>query len=255
MMARLLYHIAGEKNYRLSEIYGGSKDNVIAMEAHASILVEPEDCEEILAMIRDMESIWNAEFMGEEPGLTVKTETEKVENIVVFSKDTTQKVVGYLTACPNGLKEYSRKVAGATETSLNLGVVSMKENGVEAAFLIRSAVDSRKQQVLEEVEAVTKAFGGSGSLSSEYQAWQYKPQSELRPVMVEAYKEVYGKEPEICIIHGGLECGIFLGKRPDLDCVSCGPDVLDIHSYNERLDIASTQRSWEFLKLVLKNCK
>lgn len=146
MMARLLYHIAGEKNYRLSEIYGGSKDNVIAMEAHASILAEPEDCEEILAMIRDMESIWNAEFMGEEPGLTVKTETEKVENIVVFSKDTTQKVVGYLTACPNGLKEYSRKVAGATETSLNLGVVSMKENGVEAAFLIRSAVDSRKQK-------------------------------------------------------------------------------------------------------------
>ena len=109
--------------------------------------------------------------------------------------------------------------------------------------------------MLEEVDAVTKAFGGSGSLSSEYQAWQYKPQSELRPVMVEAYKEVYGKEPEICIIHGGLECGIFLGKRPDLDCVSCGPDVLDIHSYNERLDIASTQRSWEFLKLVLKNCK
>lgn len=146
MMARLLYHIAGEKNYRLSEIYGGSKDNVIAMEAHASILAEPEDCEEILAMIRDMESIWNAEFMGEEPGLTVKTETEKVENLVVFSKGTTQKVVGYLTACPNGLKEYSRKVAGATETSLNLGVVSMKENGVEAAFLIRSAVDSRKQK-------------------------------------------------------------------------------------------------------------
>ena len=88
---------------------------VIAMEAHASILAEPEDCEEILAMIRDMESIWNAEFMGEEPGLTVKTETEKAENIVVFSKDTTQKVVGYLKASPNGLKEYSRKVAGATE--------------------------------------------------------------------------------------------------------------------------------------------
>ena len=119
MMARLLYHIAGEKNYRLSEIYGGSKDNVIAMEAHASILAEPEDCEEILAMIRDMESIWNAEFMGEEPGLTVKTETEKVENIVVFSKDTTQKVVGYLTACPNGLKEsrcgiYERKWSGGS---------------------------------------------------------------------------------------------------------------------------------------------
>ena len=245
-MARLLYHIAEEKSYRLSEIYGGSKDNVIAMEAHASLVAAPEDTEQILAMIRNMEDVWNAEFMGEEPGLTVKTETEKNADTVVFSKDTTQKVVGYLKASPNGLKEYSRKVAGATETSLNLGVVSMKENGVEAAFLIRSAVDSRKQQVLEEVDAVTKAFGGTGTISSAYQAWQYKPKSELRPVMIEAYKEIYGKEPEICIIHGGLECGIFLGKRPDLDCVSCGPDVLDI---------ASTQRSWEFLKLVLKNCK
>ena len=125
----------------------------------------------------------------------------------------------------------------------------------EALNALNDEMTEELQQVLEEVEAVTKAFGGSGSLSSEYQAWQYKPQSELRPVMVEAYKEVYGKEPEICIIHGGLECGIFLGKRPNLDCVSCGPDVLDIHSYNERLDIASTQRSWEFLKLVLKNCK
>ena len=131
----------------------------------------------------------------------------------------------------------------------------MKENGVEAAFLIRSAVDSRKQQVLEEVEAVTKAFGGSGSLSSEYQAWQYKPQSELRPVMVEAYKEVYGKRA------GDLHYPRWTGvwnlprKTSGSGLRTCGPDVLDIHSYNERLDIASTQRSWEFLKLVLKNCK
>ena len=169
----------------------------------------------------------------------------------------------WMLITPNEIETMKKPISEATGNVLTYGLglgyyaymVSMKENGVEAAFLIRSAVDSRKQQVLEEVEAVTKAFGGSGSLSSEYQAWQYKPQSELRPVMVEAYKEVYGKEPEICIIHGGLECGIFLGKRPDLDCVSCGPDVLDIHSYNERLDIASTQRSWEFLKLVLKNCK
>ena len=255
MMGRLLYHIAGSKPYYLSEIYGGSKDNVIPSEAHAVIVAAEEDEEQIKCMIHDMEETWNAEFMGTEPGLSVKIVTDKKEDVVVFSKGTTQNVVGFIAACPNGLQEYSRKVAGATETSLNLGIVSMREDGVEAAFLIRSAVDSRKQQILEQVEALTKGFGGTGSISSAYQAWQYRTQSELRPVMVEAYKEVYQKDPEICIIHGGLECGIFLGKRPDLDCVSCGPDVLDIHSYNERLDIASVQRSWEFLKLTLKNCK
>lgn len=255
MIGRLLYHIAGSKSYYLSKICGGSKDNVIPSQAYASIVVEKEDETQIRDMIRDMEEIWNAEFMGTEPNLNVRIEVEEKEDIVVFSKDTTQNVVRFIAACPNGLQEYSRKVAGATETSLNLGVVSMKEDGVEAAFLIRSAVDSRKQQILEQVDALTKGFGGTGSISSDYQAWQYRPQSELRPIMVEAYKEVYQKEPEICIIHGGLECGIFLGKRPDLDCVSCGPDVLDIHTYNEHLDIASTKRSWEFLKLILKNSK
>ena len=105
MMARLLYHIAEEeKSYRLSEIYGGSKDNVIAMEADASLVAAPEDTEQILAMIRNMEDVWNAEFMGEEPGLTVKTETEKNADTVVFSKDTTQKVVGYLEGEPKWIK-------------------------------------------------------------------------------------------------------------------------------------------------------
>nr|WP_296033420.1 aminoacyl-histidine dipeptidase [uncultured Dorea sp.] len=255
MMGRLLYHMESEAEIYLSEIYGGSKDNVIAMEAVASIVVAENDAEKIVSMIRDMEAIWNTEFMGEEPGLTVNVQTTKEKDIEVFSKDTTKRVVGFLAACPNGLQEYSRKVAGAAETSLNLGTVEMKENGVEAAFLIRSSVDSRKQQILEQVDAVTKAFGGTGTISSTYPAWQYNPDSQLRPIMEAAYKEVYKKDPEICIIHGGLECGLFLGKRPDLDCVSCGPDVLDIHSFNERLDIASTQRSWEFLKLVLKNCK
>lgn len=255
MMGRLLYHMESEAEIYLSEIYGGSKDNVIAMEAVASIVVAENDAEKIVSMIRDMEAIWNTEFMGEEPGLTVNVQTTKEKDIEVFSKDTTKRVVGFLAACPNGLQEYSRKVAGAAETSLNLGTVEMKENGVEAAFLIRSSVDSRKQQILEQVDAVTKAFGGTGTISSTYPAWQYNPDSQLRPIMEAAYKEVYKKDPEICIIHGGLECGLFLGKRPDLDCVSCGPDVLEIHSFNERLDIASTQRSWEFLKLVLKNCK
>lgn len=255
MMGRLLYHIEKEEEFYLSEIYGGSKDNVIASDATAVIVVSEAAAEKVVKMILDMEHTWNTEFMGEEPGLTVSVEKEKAEEITVFSKDTTKTMTAFLASCPNGLQEYSRKVAGAAETSLNLGVVKMKEQGMEAEFLIRSSVDSRKQQILEQLDALTKVLGGTGNISSEYKAWQYNPQSELRPIMEEAYKEVYKKEPEVCIIHGGLECGIFLGKRPDLDCVSCGPDVIDIHSFNERLDIASTQRSWEFLKLILKNCK
>ena len=73
--------------------------------------------------------------------------------------------------------------------------------------------------------------------------------------MVDTYKELYGKEPMVSAIHAGLECGLFLGKRPDLDCVSFGPNLLDVHSVNEALDLASAQRSWDYLKAILKNCK
>ena len=69
------------------------------------------------------------------------------------------------------------------------------------------------------------------------------------------FKELYGKEPKVSAIHAGLECGLFLGKRPDLDCVSFGPNLLDVHSVNEALDLASAQRSWDYLKAILKNCK
>ena len=101
----------------------------------------------------------------------------------------------------------------------------------------------------------TKLTGGEGRVTGEYPAWQYDPNSRLRQIMVDTYKEVYGEEPVVSAIHAGLECGLFLGKRPDLDCVSFGPNLLDVHSVNEALDLASTKRSWEYLKAVLKNCK
>ena len=107
----------------------------------------------------------------------------------------------------------------------------------------------------EQVELSAIIAGGKGETTGEYPAWQFKPDSKLRPLMIETYKELYGEEPVVSAVHAGLECGLFLGKRPDLDCVSCGPNLLDIHSFNEHLDIASTQRTWEYLLAILKKCK
>ena len=111
------------------------------------------------------------------------------------------------------------------------------------------------KRLKEQMELCAKAAGGTGRLVGEYPAWQYDPDSELRRIMVDTYKDLYGREPVVSVIHAGLECGLFLGKRSDLDCVSCGPNVTDVHSVNEQLEIASTQRTWEYLKAVLENCK
>lgn len=255
MMGRLLYRIAKEMAVNLVRIDGGSKDNVIALDTTAEFIVSKEQESAAFEQVKEMNRIWEKEFMGEEPGLTVDIASAAVSDVSAFDDASTDRILSYLMLCPNGVQEYSRKLEGAVETSLNMGVVETKEECVRTVCLIRSSVETRKHQIKDQLEQCAKMAGGLGRIVAEYPAWQYDPDSKLRKIMVDTYRAMYGKEPVVSTIHAGLECGLFLGKRPDLDCVSCGPNVLDVHSVNERLEIASTLRTWEYLKEVLKNCK
>lgn len=255
MMGRLLYRLAKEVPFHLVCINGGTKDNVITPDAAAEILVEPGKEQEVLAVVDEMKKIWTDEFMGEEPGLQADAAVSQGAGCEAMDQDSTKHVIAYLLLCPNGCQEYSRKIEGVVETSLNLGILETKEDCVRMIHQIRSSVETRKYQLQEQLEQCVKAVGGEGTITNEYPAWQYDPDSGLRQIMADTYKELYGKEPVIAVIHAGLECGLFLGKRPDLDCVSFGPDVIDVHSVNEALNLSSTQRVWEHLKAILKNCR
>lgn len=255
MMGRLLYRLKKQADIRLTEVYGGSLANVISLECSSGILVRAEDAEKCLNTIREMEQIWKDEFMGEEPDLCVDCEVVQETDISAFDKDSTCRVITYLMLCANGMIEYSRKLSGIVETSLNIGAVFCEEDAIRTRFQIRSSVETRKQQLKEQLEQCGEIVGGTSRVLGEYPAWQYKEDSKLRPIMISTYKELFGKDPVVSVIHAGLECGLFLGKRPDLDCVSCGPNVKDVHSVSERLDIASTQRTWQYLKEILKKCK
>lgn len=255
MMGRFLYRLGKKVPFSLICINGGTKDNVITLDIAAELMVETGKEDVVLAAAEEMERIWNDEFMGEEPGLKVETSVSAVSDCMRMDEASTERIVSYLMLCPNGLQEYSRKIEGVVETSLNLGVLETTEDSVRLIHQIRSSVETRKHQIKEQLEQCVKAVGGEGVVTNEYPAWQYNPDSKLRQIMVETYRELYGKEPVVSVIHAGLECGLFLGKRPDLDCVSFGPDVIDVHSVNEALNLASTQRVWEHLKLILKNCR
>lgn len=255
MMARLLRHLALEETYQLCSFEGGSKDNVISRDTTAKLLVKDlETANKVVDVTNKMKEIWDHEFMGEEPGLVVDTAVEEGQ-FSVMTADSTKRIVQLLLTLPNGLIEYSRKIAGIVETSLNIGVVETREDSLRTGHLLRSSVESRKTQLKEEMDLCAEAAGGTGHAISEYPAWQYNLNSELRDRMVSTYKELYGEEPEVSIVHAGLECGLFLGKRGDLDCVSFGPSMFEVHSYNERLSIESTQRTFEYLKAILKNSK
>lgn len=257
MMGRLLDRISRDTDFVIETIDGGSKDNVIAFDGTVKIVVKPEDVEKVKEQIRETKELWDAEFMGEEPALTVDVAEVKDISVEAFDKDSTDRVISYLIICPNGVIEYSRKLAGSVETSLNLGIVetNIEENYVKASYQIRSSVESRKQQIKEQLDRCGKVVGAECIVASEYPGWQYNPESRLRTIMSDTYKDMYGKEPEVVSVHAGLECGLFIDKRPELDCVSIGSDLRDVHSVKESLDIASAARVWDYLKELLARLK
>ena len=255
LMGRLLRRISEEVDFNLIDIAGGSKENVIAMDNTANLILSGDDAQKAVAVTAEMKAVFENEFMGDEPGLTVTAENIEEGSCNAFDKASTERMIAYLIINPYGVQGFSRKLEGLTESSINIGVVKTNEDTVETVYLMRSSVESLKQYMRIQIEEYAKLIGAKTTINSEYPAWQYDPDSELRKVMEGVYKEMYGKAPAVFAVHAGLECGMFLGKRPDLDCVSMGPNMCDIHSYNEKLDIASTERTWNYLKAVLAALK
>ena len=137
------------------------------------------------------------------------------------------------------------------QTSLNLGVVRLDDQ-LHMTFAVRSSVNQEKRELLARLRELAEFNGAGYSEVGDYPAWEYKKDSRLRDTMIKVYRQMYGNEPEVVAIHAGLECGILSDKLPGLDCVSIGPNMLDIHTSREKLEIASTRRTWEFLLEILK---
>ena len=169
--------------------------------------------------------------------------------------DSTRRIMTFLACAPNGVEEFSHEIEGLVQTSLNLGVLRTGEGAVSATFCVRSSVESQKQMLRDRLACLTEILGGGVETSGDYPAWEYRAESPLRELMTEVYREQYGKEPTIEAIHAGLECGLFAGKLPGLDCVSIGPDLTEIHTTRERMHISSVRRVWEMTVEVLRRMK
>lgn len=252
MMGRLLNHLNLHTDIALVSIDGGTKDNVITSMTTAKVVAK--DADDVVKMVKEMEENWLLEFAGEEPGLTVLTDVAEAA-VSAMTKQSTRNIIHFVFNSPYGVQEYSRALKGLVETSLNCGIVQTHEAEVKSMLYVRSAVNSKLEEMHEALCTFADMLGGTCTKENEYPAWMYKQDSKIRPLVIETYKEMFGEEPIVNTVHAGLECGLLSGKKPDLDCVSFGPEMIDIHSVNEKLDIASTQRMWAFTKELLKKCK
>ena len=252
LMMELLYLLEREVNISLVSAKGGSADNVISCQAEAEFICKKEFAQ-VEGVLRAMEEALKDEWKDTDPGLSISlTEISTETKEQTLETSDFFRLMSFFMEAPNGVQEMSKDLEGVVETSLNFGTFSMENGGnVKAGFLIRSSVDNAKNALASKVRKMIKESQGSCTKSGEYPGWSYRVDSPLREKMVRIYKEHFGREPEIISIHAGLECGILAEKINNLDAVSIGPNMKDIHTTEERLSISSVQRVWEYVLKIL----
>ena len=252
LMGRLLYRLAETFDIGISRLQGGLADNAIPRETKAVLVVEERDKEAILDVVKTVEGEIRAELSSKDPGAFLAAGEGRPGSWLCTTAEDTAKAAAWLIALPNGVQTMSADMHGLVETSLNLGILSYEDGCLLADFSVRSSGESAKQALIDRLCAVIGLAGGSFSVSGDYPGWKYRKDSPLREKMTALYEKMYGKAPKVEAIHAGLECGILGSKIADLDCVSMGPDMKDIHTTEETLSISSTGRVWEFLVRLLE---
>lgn len=255
LMGRVLNNLAKDLDFNIININGGSAANVISQFTTAELIVAPEHADELVERFKAFEPVLKAEYAGDEDGMVLNAVDEGEATVQAMDADATYKTIVLLYGAPDEVQAYNRTFREYVETSLNTGIVKTEDGNVWVEYQIRSSVKSKLDAMKEKMIMWAELIGGWAETFGDYPAWAYKEDSKFREIMVKKYTEMYGQEPDVYITHGGLEGGILSEKNPDLDIVCFGCNLFDVHSVNERMDLASFKRTYEFILEILKECK
>lgn len=253
LMGRFLYTLQKEAAYEIISLAGGQKDNAITREADAELLVE--DVNAVKACAEKVQKGFREEYAGTDEGITIEITDLGASSARVLHPTSREKVLFFLMEVPFGIQKMSGSIDGLVETSTNIGIVKLGEDEFLGSSSVRGSVEAAGAALSDKICYLTEFLGGDYTVQGAYPAWEYRKDSPLRDQMVEVYEEMYGEKPNVVAIHAGLECGLFYKKIEGLDCVSLGPNMKDIHTSEEVLDIASTERVWKYLVKVLESLK
>jgi dipeptidase D len=251
LMYRFLMQAESDFGIRVAESSGGDLRNAIPREGYSVILVHDGKASQFESFVAGYNKNYRAEFAETEPDLSFTCQKTDVPQKVMRAADQ-YKIIRAVFACPNGVQRMSQAMKGLVETSNNLAIVRCKDGVFEAFNLTRSSVDSAKEATAWKIAAVFHLIDADVKLAGGYPGWKPDMNSPILRTMSSVYNEMYGKIPEIKAIHAGLETGIIAGHYPDLDMISFGPTIRFPHSPDEKVNIASVQKFYDFLCETLK---
>jgi len=252
LMFRFFQQAEHDFGMRIASYLGGDLRNAIPREAFGTVVVPAIKKEEFEKFVAGYENIYRTEFKESDPDVRFTAETCKAPEKVMNAGDQ-YRIIRAVFACPHGVMRMSHSMPGLVETSNNLAIVKINEGKFEAYCLTRSSVDTAKEATAWQIAAIFHLIDAKVELSGSYPGWNPDLSSDILKTMQHTYDKLYGKIPEIRAIHAGLECGIIMGPYPHLDTISFGPTIRFPHSPDEKVEIESVVKFWNFLKATLKN--
>jgi len=233
----------------ITKLSGGAKDNAIPRACEVTLVALGMYIDRINGIAEELQREIRENY--DEPEAIIRGDDVDALGGNALSTEDSAKVIALLNSVPNGVQSWSQDIEGLVQTSLNLGIATL-DSALELTFAVRSSVEQEKRDLLRKLREQAEFYGAEYLERGDYPAWEYKKDSPLRETMIRVYKELFADEPQVVAIHAGLECGLLGEKLPGLDCVSIGPNMKDIHTSRERLEIASTERTWNFVTELLK---
>lgn len=241
IISRMLYKLGSETKVCLGSLVGGSKVNAIPREAEAIFTSETNPVE--LLNQEGQEILKELEFSD----AGFKWEISECDVAEVMSEEESKKVLSFIYVMPNGMLHKCEEQDNLTVSSSNVGIIHVQEGKILIEGSCRGGLKSYYMDTFTKLEALASVYGYEAKSENGYPCWDFMPHSPLRDTMAKVHEEVYGKEIAMFGVHGGLECGIFKEKLPDLDIVTMGPNIQDVHSPSEKMELASFDSTFEFL--------
>ncbi len=248
-MGTLLQKLQSSETFRLVDFASGTAGNAVPRSCQAVITGDKlneqkvkEICQTVLQELKEVNGEQDAK---------ITVEVLQEATVEALTAAATENVIGLINEIPNGVQAWETAFAGLPQTSLNVGIVELKES-LSVLIYPRSSLNQQRQALQDRLKAIAEGRNAVYGQYGVFSAWEYREDSPLRQLMSRIYKEMYGIEPTVRVVHAGLECGAFGDKIPGLDCISTGPNAQDVHTSRERMEIASMQRGWEYLLNLLK---
>lgn len=252
LLARVVHDLLIEFDCELASFAGGNMRNAIPRDGQAVLLFNPEDTEGLDAYISEYQDQLNAEYAPIESGISLTIEDTEAPAAKV-PQEIQDNIIDVLMACQNGTMRMIPTVPDTVETSSNLAIVNIAGGQVAVKILARSSSDTMKDYLADSLTSCFNMAGLKTELSGAYSGWAPNVDSPILKAMVESYEQQFGVKPQVKVIHAGLECGIIGATYPNMDMISFGPTLQSPHTPDERANIPSAQKFWDFLVATLAN--